>query len=136
MEDKLLNKIDSLLYEIGTTPNIDKTTHDLPKLDIDKLKPKDGDHVTVHYSGKLTNGKEFDNSWKKKKPFSFVVGTGQVIKGWDQIIKKMHIGDKIRVKIPSSLGYGSKGIGNVIPPNSDLIFVIKLLKINNITING
>lgn len=128
MEEKLLNKIDYLLTNIEKPKKQKKTK----RYDLSKLKPKDGDQVTVNYIGKLLNGKEFDNSWKKDKPFKFIVGKKQVIKGWDRVIKRMHIGQRLRVRIPSELAYGSKGIGSIIPPNSDLIFVIKLLKINNI----
>lgn len=134
MEDNLLNEINGLLSKIKKTEqNQNNHPYQQPvKQNKNKLKPVDGDTVTVNYSGKLLDGTEFDNSWKKGKPFEFVVGMGQVIKGWDRIIKRMHLGEKLRVRIPSDLAYGSKGVGNVIPPNSDLIFLIKLLKINGI----
>jgi len=135
MEDIILSRINDLLIDIQNTEKKLEKSIPKSKQDITKLKAQDGDIVEVHYIGKLPDGTEFDNSWSKNKPFSFTVGKNQVIKGWDVIIKKMHLGDKIRVKIPSGLAYGKKGIGNIIPPNSDLIFVIKLLKINNITIN-
>lgn len=99
------------------------------------FKPKNGYRVTVHYKGILRNGKVFDDSWVKNKPFTFTVGKGEVIKGWDNVIKEIKLGEKVRVVIPQHLAYGSKGIGNIIQPYSDLIFIIHLIKINNISCN-
>ncbi len=90
---------------------------------------KEGDTVTVHYVGKLQNGQEFDNSYKKGSPFTFTVGEGRVIAGWEQgLIGMQTEGERILV-IPPGLAYGSKSIGPI-PPNSTLIFSIELLKIN------
>jgi FKBP-type peptidyl-prolyl cis-trans isomerase len=90
---------------------------------------KSGDTVDVHYTGWLTNGKKFDSSHDRKQPFSFKLGAGQVIAGWDQGVAGMKVGGKRKLHIPPNLGYGARGAGNVIPPNADLIFEVELLKI-------
>jgi peptidylprolyl isomerase len=89
--------------------------------------PIKGGKVTVHYTGKLTNDTVFDSSVKRGQPFSFKLGVGQVIKGWDEGIALLHVGDKARFTIPSNLGYGERGAG-AIPPNSTLIFDVELLE--------
>ena len=90
---------------------------------------KNNDTVFVHYTGYLTNGQVFDSSIGRGEPIEFVLGTGRVIKGWDQGILGMKIGEKRKLTIPSSLGYGSSGAGGVIPPNATLIFDVELVKI-------
>lgn len=85
-----------------------------------------GKNVTVNYTGWLTTGKQFDSSIGKQ-PFSFRLGAGQVIKGWDDGVAGMKVGGKRQLKIPPSLGYGSQGAGGVIPPNATLIFDVQLL---------
>lgn len=84
--------------------------------------------VSVHYTGFLLNGNIFDSSVERGTPFSFILGKGQVIQGWDQGIAKLKVGEKARLIIPSNLGYGSKDMG-VIPPNSTLIFDVELLDV-------
>ena len=91
--------------------------------------PKAGDIVAVHYAGKLTNGKEFDNSFKRGEPIEFSVGVGQVIKGWDEGILLLKEGETATFLIPSELGYGARGAGGVIPPNAWLIFDVELVKV-------
>ncbi|MCG9879607.1 MAG: FKBP-type peptidyl-prolyl cis-trans isomerase [Bacteroidia bacterium] len=85
-----------------------------------------GDKVSVHYTGKLTNGTKFDSSKDRNQPFSFKVGGGQVIRGWDEGLALLHIGDKATLTIPSELGYGQRDMGTI-PPNSTLIFDIEVL---------
>jgi len=92
--------------------------------------------VTVHYTGWLYNstnedgkGKKFDSSHDRRETFSFILGMGQVIKGWDEGVKSMKIGGKRVIIIPSDMGYGTRGAGNIIPPNADLIFEVELLGI-------
>src|SRR5690606_3057499 len=84
-------------------------------------KAENGKTVSVHYSGSLENGKEFDSSYSRKKPIEFPLGQGNVIEGWDEGIALLQVGDKARFVIPSHLGYGARGAGGVIPPNATLI---------------
>jgi len=92
-------------------------------------KPKSGDLVQVHYAGRLTSGVEFDSSYKKNEPIKFQIGTGRVIRGWDIGIMELAVGAKATLFIPSTLGWGARGAGNVIPPNANIIFDVELIKI-------
>ncbi len=85
--------------------------------------------ITVHYSGKLDNGTVFDSSYKRKQPFVFQIGTRQVIEGWELGIIGMKEGGKRSIFIPSKMAYGKKGAGDLIPPNSNLIFDIEIIKV-------
>lgn len=98
--------------------------------------PTAGKRVTVHYTGWLDkNGepqdveKPFDSSVKRGVPFKFIIGVGQVIKGWDEGVMLMKTGEKRRIFIPANLGYGARGAGAAIPPNADLIFDVEMISI-------
>ncbi|MDF0645688.1 MAG: FKBP-type peptidyl-prolyl cis-trans isomerase [Nitrospira sp.] len=91
---------------------------------------KAGQTAVVHYTGWLQSGTKFDSSVDRGQPFSFPLGAGRVIKGWDEGVQGMKIGGKRRLTIPSNLGYGARGAGGVIPPHATLIFEVELLGLN------
>lgn len=107
----------------------------MAELQVEKLKegngasPKAGNVVVVHYTGWLTDGKKFDSSVDRGDPLEFVLGRGQVIRGWDEGIAQLKVGDKAKLTIPPEMGYGARGAGGVIPPNATLVFEVELLGI-------
>lgn len=90
---------------------------------------KMGDTISVHYTGTLEDGTKFDSSVDRGTPFSFTIGAGQVIQGWEQGTLDMKIGEKRKLTIPSELGYGARGAGDAIPPDATIIFDIKLIDV-------
>lgn len=91
--------------------------------------PVRGKQVKVHYTGTLENGTTFDSSVDRRQPFSFMIGVGQVIKGWDEGVMGMKVGGKRKLVIPANLGYGARGAGGVIPPHATLLFDVELLDV-------
>jgi FKBP-type peptidyl-prolyl cis-trans isomerase len=94
-------------------------------------RPKQGDTVSVHYTGWLKSGQKFDSSVDRGEPFTFPLGKGRVIKGWDEGVGTMKVGGKRKLVIPAHLGYGERGAGGVIPPGATLIFEVELLGIQS-----
>ncbi len=90
---------------------------------------KPGQSVTVNYRGYLTDGTVFDESYKRGQPFTFALGSGQVIPGWDKGVAGMKVGGKRKLTIPPNMGYGASGQGATIPPNATLIFDVELVKV-------
>lgn len=92
--------------------------------------PVAGDTVSVHYRGTLqTDGSEFDSSYTRNRPFSFTLGVGEVVRGWDEGVSKMSLGEKAELLVTSDFAYGANGHGKVIPPNADLRFEVRLLEV-------
>ncbi len=99
-----------------------------------EIQPSKGKHVTVHYTGWLNDngekGRKFDSSVDRGRPFTFIIGVGQVIAGWDEGVMGMKVGEKRRLYIPAALGYGAHGFPPVIPANANLIFDVELLSVS------
>ncbi len=115
---------------LGAQPESVKTSSGLQYVDLvtgDGREAHVGETAFVHYTGWLEDGTKFDSSVDRGEPFSFRLGAGQVIKGWDEGVVGMTIGTKRKLIIPSHLGYGSRGAGRIIPPNATLIFEVELL---------
>jgi len=125
-----------------TTGDTQKMDEKIQELVIEDIKVGEGREaekgltISVHYTGWIYDsikndkkGDKFDSSLDRREPFSFVLGVGQVIKGWDEGFDGMKIGGKRTILIPADMGYGSRGAGNAIPPNADLIFEVELLEI-------
>ena len=123
-------KMDAELDKLAT--GFEKTESGLRYQIIQKgsgAKASQGKNISVHYKGQLTDGKVFDSSYERKQPIDFTVGVGQVIKGWDEGLQLLQVGDKARLVIPSHLAYGSQGAGGVIPPDATLIFDVELMDV-------
>ncbi|XP_050308885.1 FK506-binding protein 2 [Anthonomus grandis grandis] len=101
------------------------------KPEICDVKSKNGDMLTMHYTGTLTDGTKFDSSMDRDQPFTFQLGVGQVIKGWDQGLVDMCVGEKRKLTIPPQLAYGDRGAGNVIPGGATLNFEVELINIGD-----
>ena len=99
----------------------------------DGRQPRVGETVVVHYTGLLTNGVKFDSSLDRSEPIKFKLGAGRVIKGWDEGIGKLRLGEQATLIIPPQLGYGAKGAGEgLIPPGATLIFIVELVSIEEV----
>ena len=95
------------------------------------VKPNAGQGIKAHYSGYLLNGAKFDSSYDRRSPLGFNVGTGRVIKGWDEALLDMKVGEQRMLKIPSNLAYGSKGAGGIIPADATLVFYVELVALTS-----
>ena len=126
-EAEAAKKLEDL--KAGMTTTVSGLLYKITKSNPEGKAPKAGDMVSVHYAGKLTNGQEFDNSFKRGEPIEIPIGVGQVIKGWDEGIQLLKEGEAATLLIPSELGYGTRGAGGVIPPNAWLIFDVELVKV-------
>jgi len=115
---------------------INSVSYEIQGMKIETLKEGSGepsktdDLVTVHYEGTLEDGTKFDSSVTRGVPFSFTLGENRVIQGWELGVLGMKVGEKRKLIIPSELGYGTAGAGDIIPPNATLVFEVELLKIN------
>jgi FKBP-type peptidyl-prolyl cis-trans isomerase len=126
----------SYFQSVGDTVPAKETMSMAASLEIENVREGQGAEaiagktVSVHYVGTLTNGSQFDSSRDRGKPFSFKLGAGQVIRGWDQGVAGMKVGGLRKLTIPSALAYGDRGFPPVIPPDATLVFEVELLGVN------
>jgi peptidylprolyl isomerase len=123
---------DLMSEENPSASNVITTPSGLKYIDIVEgtgATPQTGQTVIVHYTGTLEDGRKFDSSRDRNQPFSFPIGRGRVIKGWDEGLSTMKVGGQRQLIIPPDLGYGARGAGGVIPPNATLIFDVELLDV-------
>jgi FKBP-type peptidyl-prolyl cis-trans isomerase FkpA len=140
MTSLVVNTANAIEINLKEEIKMEKKITELIKNDIklgEGREAEKGLSVTVHYTGWLHDaeekdgkGKKFDSSLDRQEPFKFILGVGQVIKGWDEGVNGMKIGGQRLISVPSDMGYGSRGAGGAIPPNADLIFDVKLLGID------
>jgi peptidylprolyl isomerase len=123
---------DSVSAPLGDDAAVVTTESGLKYVDLVEgtgAQPQAGQTVIVHYTGTLEDGTKFDSSRDRNQPFSFRLGVGQVIRGWDEGLSTMRVGGRRQLIIPPELGYGARGAGGVIPPNATLVFDVELLRI-------
>ena len=140
MTSLVVNTANAIEINLKEEIKMEKKITELIKNDIELGEGREAEKglsVTVHYTGWLHDaeekdgkGKKFDSSLDRQEPFKFILGVGQVIKGWDEGVNGMKIGGQRLISVPSDMGYGSRGAGGAIPPNADLIFDVKLLGID------
>ncbi|GAA2592433.1 FKBP-type peptidyl-prolyl cis-trans isomerase [Streptomyces axinellae] len=135
--------VPSVSGALGQKPKIERGEGDPPKkLDVKVLKEgkgqkvEKGDALNAHYVGQLWNGKEFDSSWKRKQPATFQIGSGKVIKGWDEALVGKKLGSRVEIVAPPNKAYGKQGQPPTIPADSTLVFVVDLKKIMPSQIDG
>ncbi|NJK41254.1 MAG: FKBP-type peptidyl-prolyl cis-trans isomerase [Acaryochloridaceae cyanobacterium SU_2_1] len=125
------NKDNDTVSDMTSTDDYTTTPSGLKYRDLEVgtgEQPMVGQMVVVHYTGTLTDGTKFDSSRDRNQPFSFPIGKGRVIKGWDEGVGSMKVGGRRELVIPPDLGYGSRGAGGIIPPNATLVFDVELLR--------
>tara|TARA_B100000767_G_scaffold159764_1_gene149911 strand:+ start:1060 stop:1482 length:423 start_codon:yes stop_codon:yes gene_type:complete len=140
MSSLVVNTANAIEINLKEEIKMEEKITELIKNDIELGEGREAEKglsVTVHYTGWLHDasakegkGKKFDSSLDRREPFKFVLGVGQVIKGWDEGVNGMKIGGHRLIMIPSVMGYGSRGAGGAIPPDADLIFDVQLLGID------
>lgn len=132
-ESKISSSVKTVKQEVKMITTDSGLKYEVLKEGSSSQTPNKGQNVVVHYTGWLDingeKGNKFDSSVDRGTPFTFIIGVGQVIKGWDEGVASMKIGEKRKLTIPAALGYGSRGAGNAIPPNATLIFEVELLEI-------
>ncbi|CAG9761732.1 unnamed protein product [Ceutorhynchus assimilis] len=133
----MIRRVVLVVFALGVLANCEEDKKPELKIDVSfkpevcEVKSKNGDMLTMHYTGTLVDGTKFDSSLDREQPFTFQLGVGQVIKGWDEGLKEMCVGEKRQLTIPPHLGYGDKGAGNVIPGKATLHFEVELINIGD-----